>query len=623
MRRVLTTACYLLLAAGLLTAIAAQTDEERPPATGNDVVIDGQTPDQRMAAFVRWCAATRPGKPKFAKEAAAFYLARLLVGRDTDYALRGLDACAAESLRVARAKHAADAADPNPGEPFDKHALVNAYVMFPDKLPPATVDKIKALVALWAHREYRGYGAMNYRLMKDGAGYLAAERWPDLRDADGLDAPAIRAATAQRLYEYFTTLTHRNCDEWNAPTYYACDLMPIRMLAEYAADPTMRQRATLTLDWMLVDLACSWNQGYYVSSAGRAKYWSSTATSPDGPDGTAGVGWFFYGGRRGIRAAHACPYHAFWMAYPGRYRLPDAVVKFAQQRDRPFADRETVASTPYDIRKLTWHSTSFSLASQFEDRAKPDAALYKETRRSMLKWLSDKPGSVLSVQQENLLRPYRPKDVTPNSFGYGENPYMQVLQHEGTLLGVWNVPDKFPFYKVYVPFPLTGSIVKRVERDGWVLCHGGSMLFGFKPLGAYTWGRPTQGCDLLWVDARRGGYLLEASELTPFAGGGVDAELQRFGDALAAKAKVEAGPLPTLRYTTLSGHRLELTWRAHATKYTDQHKVDGAVVDYSRYPLLDNPSVHQAVDGDQLTVTSGGQSVVWDFGRWTVTGDGR
>ncbi len=62
----------------------------------------------------------------------------------------------------------------------------------------------------------------------DGSGFLAAETWPDLRGAEGLDAKEVR----------------RNLDEYNAPIYFTTDLMAVRMLAEFARDAEMKRRGS-------------------------------------------------------------------------------------------------------------------------------------------------------------------------------------------------------------------------------------------------------------------------------------------------------------------------------------------------------------------------------------------
>jgi hypothetical protein len=82
----------------------------------------------------------------------------------------------------------------------------------------------------------------------------------------------------------------------------------------------------------------------------------------------------------------------------------------------------------------------------------------------------------------------------------------------------------------------------------------------------------------------------------------------------------ESNPaLPRLTYTSLSGHVLDLTARPHGQPYTDQHKVDGQTINYMDFPLLDNPWVHQDVDGDILSLKHGKSSLIYNFSNWTCT----
>lgn len=601
-----------------LTAAAAPAPAAVPP-------LEGRTPDERATAFLAFCSNERPRREDFPKEAMAYYLARLIRNTDIEYAAAKIDAAAAATLKASQDRLRKDPSDLNALDPFNQHALVNGYLIKPERFPASTVKAIREFISLNGHREWRGFGSMNYRLMRDGSGFLAAEQWPDLQDADGLGAEGIRKATAGRLYGYFDTIVRKNLDEYNAPTYYTTDLMAVRMLAEFAKDPQMRQRATLTLDWMLLNLACSWNQGYNIATAGRSKGWSCVTTSPDAPDTTAAVGWIVFGGRRGIDPVRSCPHHTFWMAYPGSYRLPAIVAAVAQDRGAPFAARESVASVGgCDIRKILWHSPSYGLTSQWEDAPNKECGLFKETKRQMLKWVSEKPASTFSVQQENYLRPYRPKDVTPNAFGYGENPFHQILQHETTQVGVTAVPEDYPFYKVYVPFTTQGAIVRRVEKDGWVFCHGGGVLFGFKLVRPGAWGKPQNACDVLWSDHRKNGWVLETSELKPYAGGGHESELDRFAGDVLAKVRIDAAGLdaaePRLKVASLRGRQLEIVFRPFGKPYVDQHRVDGKPVDYRAFPLLENPWVRQAVDGDVLTVKHGDATRTWNFRTWTTEG---
>lgn len=585
--------------------------------------INGTNFAERSAEFLRYCAATKPKRDYYPKEAMAYFVARLLLNTDTKYALAKMDAAAARALKSAQDRLKKDPKDLNALDPFDQHALVNGFAICPEKIPAATAAKIKEFMALWRYRDWQGFGSLNYRLMRDGSGFIAAELWPDLKDADGTDAAGIHAATKARLFACFDTMSHQNLDEYNAPIYFATDLMPVRMLAEFARDPEMKKRATLMLDWMLVNMACSWNQGYYVTTAGRSKYWGSAISSPDGMGATALAGWFYFGARRAV-AAESGAFHAFWMGWPGSYEMPEIIGRIANDRGVPFVSRESVLSiSKTEVRKYTWHSQSYSLASQWELTPGPTSGLYKETKRQMMKWVSDKPVSTFAVQQENPQRPYKRGETITNAFGYGENPFGQLMQHEGTQIGLYDVPASFLFWKFYVPFTQSGAIVKRAENSGWIFCHGGSVLFAFKSIKPCTWGKPREKCDVLWSDARRNGWILETSEVTPYAGGGVSLELARFASDVLKKSKVDASELdaktPRLRYTSITGHVLDLTFTPFGTPYKDQHKIGGAPVDYRAYPLMGDPLVHQDVNGDVLTLKHGSLSRTYDFKDWKVT----
>ena len=63
----------------------------------------------------------------------------------------------------------------------------------------------------------------------------------------------------------------------------------------------------------------------------------------------------------------------------------------------------------------------------------------------MLKWVSDKPSSTFAVCMDNPRRPYNLKENRANAMGYGENPFSQYYQYGPTLLGLYSVPDDYPY----------------------------------------------------------------------------------------------------------------------------------------------------------------------------------
>jgi hypothetical protein len=576
-------------------------------------------PDLQAADLLSRCIAIEPARPRFAKEAMVPSIARLLAGRDAPRAVSAWLAAAEEANRTATPKAPSTIPDP-----FNKHALMHAWMLCRESphlaadMKPRIAAATRDYVCRYGHREWRGYGALNFRLMSDGAGLIAAEHWPDLRDADGLDSAGIRAATRERLLGYFEEIVHRNNAEYGAPTYLGVNLAALKLLADFAEDETVRHRATLTLDTMLLHLACGWHRGYHVSPASRAKGFESSMTGPDAMDCTAAIGWLFFGAERPVRGL--CEHHSGWFAFPATYEPPAILAAIAADRTSAFTHR---GSRGDRIRFTIHHEPAYALASEWTLLKTPRDYHYKESRRQMLKWVSDHPQSSFMPFQENAHRPYDLAENKANAFGYGENPFSQSLQHGRTLVGVTAVPDDYPYWRIEAPFSTTGSILKRIERHGWVCCHAGSMLFAFWLGGSPRWTahRDAERCDVLTSDARRTGWILETSPLAEFAGGGPDAELDRFATALVSRTKVDASQLsaerPRLAFTSLSGHVLDITYRPHGEAAEDQHRIDGKRVDYASFPLLGNPWVRQALDGDDLVIEHGEETLRYDFRTWT------
>lgn len=576
----------------------------------------------RAADLLARCLAVEPARPTFAKEAMVPSVARILANKDAGRAVTGWLAAAEQANRTAAPKPPSTIPDP-----FNKHALVHAWMLCraSPHVPPDTAAKIaaatKEYVCRYGHREWRGYGALNFRLMSDGAALLAAEQWPDLIDADGLDSAGILAATRQRLLGYFDEIVHRNSAEYGAPTYSGVNLVAMKMLADFAHDETVRHRATLTLDTMLLHVACAWNRGYHVSPASRAKFFAASMTGPDAMDCTAAIGWLCFGAERPV--AGLCEQHSGWFAFPGTYEPPAILARIAAARAEPFTHR---GSRGDRLRHTIHHEQAYALASGWERLETPRDHHYKESRRQMLKWVSDSPQSSFMPFQDNAHRPYDLAENKANSFGYGENPFSQSLQHGRTLVGLTAVPDDYPYWRIEVPFSTTGSIVKRLDRAGWICCHAGSMLFAFHLLGDARWAdsRSKERCDVLTSDARRTGWILETSPLADFAGGGTDAELDRFATAVVARTTVDASRLaaqrPRLTYTSLAGNVLDITYRPHGEPYVAQHTIDGVAVDYDSFPLLGNPWVHQDLDGEDLVIEHDTDGLRYDFRAWTRHG---
>jgi hypothetical protein len=569
--------------------------------------VGGNDYAARCSALIQWYASNTPQQPTFAKDAMPYYTARLLTDKQT------------ESVFVALDKMA-DAAMQGRPDPFNLHAMMHGYCICPDKYPSVLRDKFKRFAASWDYTKPIGV-SLNYELMRDGAGWLAAQEFPDLSDKAGNDAAKIKALCANRLLKTLQETAARNSSEYESPLYTGTDLMAIRMLAEFAEDRQIRTAAQMTLEWMLIQTAAHWHRGYFITSSGRAKYWGSNNLSPDNVGATTGMAYLLLGGDRAQRLS-GCP-QCFWLAHPGQAIPADWLAAWYHALPVPRTVQASLIWPSHRIyvRKTAWITENYGLASERSDGTAPDSYHYKESRRTMLKWVSDKPCSTFTLLQENRRRP---QEKTANAFAYGENPYGQVLQYENTLIGVYDVPEEYGFWKMQAPFTRDGAIVQRVEKEGWIFCHAGSMLFAFRSVCPVQWG-PTnvrENLDVLECSQRRNAWILETSSLNPYAGGGVETELRRFAAAVLTKTKIESilneGP-PRLVFKNLSGHTLDLTWHALSDPYADHCLIDKIPVNYSAYPLLSAPQVKQDVGGSMEIDLLGKGVRIYDFKKWKLT----
>jgi hypothetical protein len=224
--------------------------------------------------------------------------------------------------------------------------------------------------------------------------------------------------------------------------------------------------------------------------------------------------------------------------------------------------------------------------------------------------------NVFSVCQDN---PERPTDnVNINAVGYGENPYHRVMQHEKAAIGVYNVATSYiqgKRYRIYVPFSKKG-IKHRVESDGWVFCHTGTMMFAFKTLEPTTWQSTrfdVKDHDVLTLQdttSRKGSWVLETTEITEkFKAGSREEELNLFKNEVLTKTSIQTvnynTDSPTLKYTSLDGDVLELTFFPPSSAYNNYYKVNGIPLELSKEYIFNSPYVKQKNNSDEVILYNG------------------
>lgn len=605
-------------------------------------MISGDTYEKRCDAMIQYMAkATSPtgGDPKYT---GPYYFARLYLNYDKNRAITNLEAMYDKYI-----------ADPDlyynssgSGVEFYAHATLHGYLLTKQNMTESLKAKIKTFLQLW---DYNSKGiTLNLDMMRYTVGFLATEQWSDFTDRYGRTTQQIRDYNRPRLLNWLNKFFHNNCSEVDAFIYFSTNMMYVRMLAEFAQDEEVNRKANAVYQQMIASMVSAWNQGLYVANPPRCKGWEQLYTGARASNSNiTALAWLYFGNRDnkylfvpGMTVSNNTASANFWLAYKRNVAPDPSLLQVYASKSYPYVytsyinDINVNASNKdvlnWERFKYTYQSNNYGLATQTEipyNLSKATSCYaYKETKRTYLAWQSDVVESVFSVCQDN---PERPTDnVNANIEGYGENPYQRVMQYHKTALGVYNVPKSYiqgKRYRIYVPFSKKG-IKERIEADGWVFCHAGTMLFAFKTLEPYTWESTdfvVQNHDVLTlqdVSCRKGAWILETSEIEPeYKAATRSEELELFKNAVIAKTSIEKveyeGEKPTVKYTSLDGDVLQLQFFPPTEAYQDNYKVNNVPLVLSDEYLFNSPYVQQKNNSDELFLYNKGvleKTIYWN-----------
>jgi hypothetical protein len=471
------------------------------------------------------------------------------------------------------------------------------------------------------------------------AGLLAAQEWTDFTDLNNKTAAQITAYNRPRIINTLNNIYHNNCKEMDAFVYLPTDMMYIRMLAEFSTDEEIRQRSYVVYQQMIAAMVGAWNQGLYVANPPRSKGWNQLVAGQFAPNSRiSALAWLFFGNpgnsflmtNQHLSDGDNYAVFCFWIAYVRNISPLQAILDAEKRKTFPYeyksyiddktVDRNNNIAQNWKYYKYTYQSRNFGMATQTEIPYNLGNAVstyaYKEIKRTYLAWQNDETNQrFFTVCQDN---PERPTDaVNANGIAYGENPYHRVLQYKNAAVGITNVPTTYlnnNRYQLYVPFTRLG-IKLRIISDDWVFCHTGSMMFAFRtiePFSVLTSRMPynVPNCDLLMftdMTTHKGSWILQATEITDdLKGDSREEELDKFKAKLLTNSRIETlnyeSAVPRIRYTSMDGDVLDLTYFPPTSAYTNQYKINGTDQTLGDGNLYNSPYVRQADKSDDVYI---------------------
>lgn len=485
--------------------------------------------------------------------------------------------------------------------------------------------------------------------------YIAAQLRPGAGPAEWFDgrSSAENMAEARSYLEHWMWITtHFGQGEYDSPNYIEEYLIPMSLLAGWAEDPVLRQKARMMLDYIIYDYAVENIDGFYGGA--HSRIYPRQIVDP-GATPVAALGWLLFGlGNQQMTAA------SYLIAMSG-YTPPPILERVARDTaHRPYVERE--------LKRTRWlmrHAGPDSFA--IGDKRTRPVYKYSYVDRDFV--LGSSQGGLLQpIQQQTWSLVWRPADRTKqtgNTFfsvqpysspvegtmffseNYdvvtnlivrskadydsedklpGGSPYEQMFQHRTALIGLYDIPagSRFPLVTTFFSRDLVGTVQ---DKSGWIFTQGGPVYIAYRPFAPGTW-KPNDWTGLLrhggggWIstgfaqwgtghrcfvsDALRNGFVLQVAPVRDYPSFGAFQEAVR-----ALPIRFSTAGRPEATFTALDGSVL------HAA-YGSTPSINGQPVDYRDWPLFDSPFAHEPRGSGKLTITDGGESLHLDFAKTTI-----
>ncbi len=518
------------------------------------------------------------------------------------------------------------------GGPFEILPCMLFLSRWEAQLPDSAVALIRDFMTE-AHLE-RG-NTENHWLMAYTGILLAAERWPEAEFAwSGLSAAAIAAEAKRWIGGIIERTALQGHHEYDSTGYHIEHMTAYIGLYEHVQDEALRAQVENMLSLLVADMALEYFNGAWAGGHSREGYRQNTWTRLGG---IQPLQYLYFGGIDFDPVSHTQGFAIPSVA--ASYRPPALFADMAWDRSAAHVVKKTKAPrTIYrqaredarPVRKYTYMSRHFALGSTQVGLPGNQAGPIDLVSWD-LTW--DGPNHQATIVCNH---PYRSPDRFsaflngfPQHIGraistdkpylqwpdrlFGASPYERMLQHEGCVVVLYDIPssDDHPFVNVFLP---NGHAWR--ERDGWLFADLGTFYVGLQLIGPYEWTaiREANNANILvregdliegWllrIHSGQAGLVLEAVEAD---------ETEGFDAFCAARSALQPDLSQwssdrRVQVQTTTGHALDI---AHG----GAHRVDGQVVDYEAYPLYEAPGVEAPLGTGKVRFARGDDSVEVDF----------
>jgi hypothetical protein len=419
---------------------------------------------------------------------------------------------------------------------------------------------------------------------------------------------------AKTLASRVEAVATKHYGEIGSRPYYAMNFLPILSLARCRPDTELGRKALMAFEAAMIRDAASWENGRWVIAA--------TRSYPDvlvhGTTGSERVLWLYFGGPFVPDDRYSYLLQAALLDYePSPY-----IDHILNDRERPYTNR-----TGYDRgRQTAYLAKTYGVFSALRSGGGyGHGVMFDEltgTHHNNL-WIT-KP---LLDNADPTKGP-----VLSASHTHGINIHeLNEVQEKDAILYSFAIPpasapETFPYALGFIP----GGYQACQADDTHLFLAYPSVLVAISSSLAFTWDPKERMAEDTGRDPRYAGdscfrvrgekfaMALECARPEDFPGETPQEVLAAFRELIGKKTTIDFVPDVGYSYRSRHGDILEQPAFSGDAMKAPMPRINGTVVDFDAWPLIDNPWVHQDVGGP-MTVTDGTSVRTYDFDSWTVT----
>jgi hypothetical protein len=504
------------------------------------------------------------------------------------------------------------------GDMFWMFPVIGTYLHGKDKMSP----EVKAAMRLaWkTYSPYRG-DTENHWCMYYSSLFLAAEQWPNLPGSEwynGKSSDENRDEAKAYLIHWIKIATTIGQGEFDSPDYFPEYMIPMILLSQFAQDPEMKQRGTMMADYLFADFAAEHLAGQYIG--GYSRIYQPQVYKPLLSGASAYAYLYFNTGE---------PTQNGWTLLPAlsNYRLPEIIYDIATDRSQPYVHKERKrvrnvirfgSEKNPPVYKYTYMTKDYGLGSLQGGILQP---IQQHTWG--VRFTSGQPYTTIfglhpywSGMELGMFFPEEIKtmiaDVVASKGTYNKedkwtssSPYERTFQHKNTLIVLYDIAPGTTTEHIDGFFPK--NLEQRVvDPSGWILCKAGETYIGWYPLQKSEWIEEEEDWRLRSHELQNG-YVVEVRSQSEV--GSFEAFQQKIRSHIP-KANLQPNAV-AVDYTTLDGDKM-------AFAFPDGRKLNGTVVDLTKYKLFEGPFLNAEVGSEKQTMTYKNKRRVLDFKKLTI-----